>query len=111
MSLSLLKPVGWRRRIAVCAWALVLLKAGLTGAGEVERVRAPEHVRTLTPIKHLIVIIGENRSFDHVFGLYRPRNGQTISNLLSKGIVDADGTPGPNFGRAAQFKAAPQSGY
>jgi phospholipase C len=22
-----------------------------------------------TPIKHLITIIGENRSFDHVFGL------------------------------------------
>ena len=47
------------------------------------------------PIKHVIVLIGENRSFDHVFGTYVPKAGQTISNLLSKGIVNADGTPGP----------------
>lgn len=111
MSLSLLKPVGWPRRIAVCACVLVLLKAGFIAAGEVDRVHGPEQVRTMTPIKHLIVIIGENRSFDHVFGLYRPRNGQTISNLLSKGIVNADGMPGPNFERAAQFQAAAQSSY
>ena len=49
-----------------------------------------------TPIKHVIVIIGENRTFDHVFATYVPKNGQTVSNLLSKGIVKADGTPGPN---------------
>jgi acid phosphatase len=111
MSSSLLKALGWPQRIAVCVCALVLLKAGFIAAGEVERVNAPEQVRTLTPIKHVIVIIGENRSFDHVFGLYRPRKGQTISNLLSKGIVNADGTPGPNFVRAAQFQSAPQSSY
>src|SRR5262249_30314321 len=67
--------------------------------------------RTRTPVKHVITIIGENRSFDHVFGLYKPRDGQTISNLLSKGILKADGTPGPNFGTAAQFQVAPQSSY
>lgn len=27
-------------------------------------------VRTATPIKHLVVIFGENRSFDHYFGIY-----------------------------------------
>ena len=26
-----------------------------------------------TPIKHVIVIIGENRSFDHVFATYVPK--------------------------------------
>ena len=40
---------------------------------------------TQTPIKHVIVIIGENRSFDHVFATYVPKNGQTIRNLLSEG--------------------------
>ena len=60
---------------------------------------------TTTPIKHVIVIIGENRSFDHVFATYVPQNGQTVSNLLSEGIVKADGTPGPNFPQAEQ-KAA-----
>ena len=55
-----------------------------------------------TPIQHVIIIVGENRTFDHLFGTYQPKSGQTISNLLSKGIVNADGTPGPNFSKAAQ---------
>jgi phospholipase C len=59
---------------------------------------------TATPIKHVIVIIGENRSFDHVFATYVPRKGQTVSNLLSKGIVNANGTAGPNFSMAAQYE-------
>ena len=57
---------------------------------------------TTTPIKHVIVIIGENRSFDHVFATYQPKRGQTVWNLLSEGIVNADGTPGPNFSKAEQ---------
>jgi phospholipase C len=60
---------------------------------------------TLTPIKHVIIIIGENRSFDHVFGAYRPRQGQSVLNLLSQGIIRADGSPGPNFTAAAQASA------
>jgi phospholipase C len=64
-----------------------------------------------TPIKHVIVLIGENRSFDHAFGTYVPTAGQTVSNLLSKGIVNADGTPGPNFQLARQASAAAESAY
>jgi phospholipase C len=60
---------------------------------------------TTTPIKHVIVIIGENRSFDHVFATYVPQNGQTVFNLLSQGIIKADGTPGPNFPLAEQKNA------
>jgi phospholipase C len=64
-----------------------------------------------TPIKHVIVLVGENRTFDHTFGTYIPRDGQTVSNLLSKGIVNADGSPGPNFALAAQAQAAPQAAF
>jgi phospholipase C len=60
---------------------------------------------TTTPIKHVIVIIGENRTFDHVYATYRPKEGETISNLLSKGIVKANGKPGPNYSLSAQFSA------
>jgi phospholipase C len=61
---------------------------------------------TTTPIKHVIVIIGENRSFDHVFATYQPvRKGETVWNLLSEGIVNADGTPGPNYANAIQNEA------
>src|SRR5207253_1136353 len=60
---------------------------------------------------HVIVLIGENRTFDHAFGTYVPRPGQLISNLVSKGIVNADGTPGPNFALAAQAEATPQAAF
>jgi phospholipase C len=60
---------------------------------------------TTTPIKHVIVIIGENRTFDHVYATYTPKAGETVSNLLSKGIVKANGKPGPNYSLSAQFAA------
>ena len=63
-------------------------------------------VITRTPIQHVVVIIGENRTFDHTFGTYVPPPGQTIWNLLSKGIIKADGEPGPKFNLAAQWKAS-----
>src|SRR5229473_3290117 len=59
--------------------------------------------RTASPIKHVIVIIGENRTFDHVFATYEPRDGEHVDNLLSKGIIRKDGSPGPNYAKAAQF--------
>jgi phospholipase C len=64
---------------------------------------------TATPIKHVIVIIGENRSFDHVFATYVPKKGEKVWNLLSQGIVKADGTPGPNFSKAEQNAAKDQT--
>ncbi len=65
----------------------------------------------VTPIRHVIVIVGENRTFDHIFGLYRPRHGQSVWNLLSRRILNADGTPGLNYALAEQFQAAAQSLY
>jgi phospholipase C len=44
--------------------------------------------------------------------VYKPKGrGETISNLLSKGIVNEDGSPGPNFAKAQQFSAAAQPSY
>ena len=47
----------------------------------------------------------ENRTFDHVYATYKPKAGETVSNLLSKGIVKTNGTPGPNYSLSAQFSA------
>jgi phospholipase C len=67
---------------------------------------------TTTPIKHVIVIIGENRSFDHLFATYQPVNkGETVLNLLSEGIINADGTPGPNYSSATQYQALDTTVY
>jgi phospholipase C len=66
---------------------------------------------TRTPIKHVVYIIGENRSFDHVYGTYQAPAGQTVWNILSEGIVNADGTPGPNFAKAQQWQASQPGNY
>ncbi|HET7401514.1 MAG TPA: alkaline phosphatase family protein [Usitatibacter sp.] len=67
---------------------------------------------TATPIKHVVIIVGENRSFDHLFATYvPPRKRARVLNLLSQGIVNADGSPGPNFAKAHQFQVvAPPNG-
>jgi phospholipase C len=73
------------------------------GAGGAHRPR--------TPIEHVIMIIGENRSFDHVFATYKPKSGESINNLLSEEIVKEDGTPGRNFAKAAQNQASDTTSY
>jgi len=61
--------------------------------------------KPVSPIQHVIVIVGENRSFDHLFATYVPKEGESVNNLLSEGIVNADGTPGANYSKALQFRA------
>jgi phospholipase C len=60
---------------------------------------------TSSPIKHVIIIVGENRTFDHIFATYQPKEGEHVDNLLSKQIVKEDGTPGKDFWKAAQYSA------
>jgi len=59
-----------------------------------------------SPIEHVIVIIGENRSFDNIYATYVPKHGQFVRNLLSQGIVNANGSPGPDQDAAKQFQIA-----
>jgi phospholipase C len=96
-----------RQHLAV-ATSLVALVANL-GAPLPAAAQDHDKHSTATPIKHLIVIIGENRTFDHIFATYQPRHGERVSNLLSKGIVNPDGTPGPNFFLASQSSATDSS--
>jgi phospholipase C len=100
-----------RQHVAVGV-SLVALIANL-GAPLPAAAQTPKAEQNLTtsPIKHVIVIIGENRSFDHVFATYQPKNGQTVSNLLSKGIITADGKPGLNYSLSAQYSAVDDSTY
>jgi YD repeat-containing protein len=65
---------------------------------------------TTTPIKHVIVVVGEEVSFDTLFGVYAPSNWQTINNLLSQGIVKKDGSPGPHYAKAVQWQGANNNG-
>jgi phospholipase C len=60
---------------------------------------------SISPIKHVIVIIGENRTFDHVFATYKPKHGQKVWNLLANQVIKEDGTPGREFDRSIQKSA------
>src|SRR5262249_4024146 len=107
------------RRHAVVSIALAALICGLAGAARTQAGQGsqgnqgnqdeggrggPGEIQTATPIKHVIVLIGENWTFDSIFATYRPKDGQRVSNLLSRGIVTASGDPGPNFALSRQFE-------
>src|SRR5580658_7661896 len=99
------------RTLAGLRTGMVFLAAAQFAVGPLAaQTGAPNDGNTTSPIKHVIVIIGENRSFDHVFATYVPKNGQSVDNLLSKGIITLDpnnnAIPGPNFHKAHQLAAA-----
>jgi phospholipase C len=93
-------------RAALFAVTVVQFSLGGPLAGSLQ-AHEPDHDKgsTDSPIKHVIVLIGENRTFDHLFATYVPKQGESVKNLLSEGIIMADGTPGPNFKHAQQFQA------
>lgn len=96
-----------RTAVPIAAVTAVTVTAALTGTAPV----AAASERTTTPIKHVIVIIGENHTFDNVFATYQPPAGQHVLNLLSEGIVTTAGTPGPNAAKAEQKTATDTTTY
>ena len=103
----------WQRWNELLAFvvALIVSFAAMTAASGEEKDKQNQRPQTASPIRHLIIILGENRTFDHVFGVYKPPRGETVSNLLSKGIVKEDGTPGAAFHLARQFTTVIDSRY
>src|SRR5262249_8395221 len=102
-----------RRRLYIGASVFALASAALVvSAFAADPDKVVDSIKTASPIKHVIIIVGENRSFDHLFATYRPNKEEKILNLLSQRIVNADGTPGPNFAKAHQFQitSAPNFG-
>jgi phospholipase C len=100
-----------RLHAAIAGSLAVLLAIGAPASAlaqnENSGIDDARHHQTETPIKHLIVLIGENRSFDNLFATYVPKSRDSVKNLLSEGIINSDGTPGPHFSKAAQFQATP----
>ncbi len=94
-------------RVSCVALAAFQLSRGGAFAAPIQAAEEAQssQLRTRSPIKHVIVIIGENRTFDHVFATYKPKDGETVDNLLSKRIINEDGTPGPNYSLGVQYSA------
>lgn len=104
-----------RLSTSICATTLAfsMLAYAPVGYSNDEPDKAVDRIKTASPIKHVIIIVGENRSFDHLYATYTPKNrGERVLNLLSEGIINADGSPGPNFAKAHQFQivSAPNGG-
>src|SRR5579862_8261977 len=91
-------------RVGLASIALFQFTIGASLAGAAPK-QGSSDANTATPIKHVIIIIGENRTFDHIFATYQPKPGETVNNLLSEGIITAKGAPGVNFALANQFSA------
>ncbi len=101
---------GW----AIARQGIALMVASQLTLGSLPAMAAAgaNDAKTVSPIKHVIIIIGENRTFDHIFATYVPKgHGQTVSNLLSKGIINADGSPGPHYVLSTQSTAMTTSKY
>jgi phospholipase C len=88
-------------RLGLTGIAVAQLALGVTLANAAQSSQGS----TKSPIKHVIVLIGENRTFDHLFATYVPKSRDSVKNLLSEGIINADGSPGRHFSNAAQFQA------
>src|SRR6266853_4021294 len=102
-----------RTKIGASVSATILSAVGLAASVPAAADTSVHEIRTATPIKHVIIIVGENRSFDHLFANYTPKNKENgVRNLLSEKIINADGSPGPNFAKAHQFQitSAPNGG-
>jgi phospholipase C len=85
-----------------------------TGSGTTT-VSAQDALKTATPIKHLVVIFGENRSFDHYFGLYpnaanplgEPAFTAKANTPAVVGYTDALLTANPNSTNAQNLALTP----
>jgi phospholipase C len=105
----------WLVKAAACAltFAMSVFGFGAPARAANDPDNAVDAIKTATPIKHVIIIVGENRSFDHLYATYVPTSKkERVLNLLSEGIINPDGSPGPNFAKAHQFQitSAPNGG-
>src|SRR5579872_5056736 len=101
------KSLHYLRISIVCVTAFQFSLGGPLASPLLAQDHDRDHGDTASPIKHVIILIGENRSFDNLFATYVSPSGDSVKNLLSEGIIKADGTPGKHFKRAQQFQAVP----
>lgn len=92
-----------RKRIALAAGALLFAPAALAG----EAADAPA-ANPFSRIGHIVVVVMENRSFDHVFGLFPGAEGVAGAHNPQ---VDRDGRPLPGFTVPGETTARPNAPF
>lgn len=77
-----MRAIGRESRAATALLAGVLVFAACTGGGRSPKPsQAPPEPETKWPIKHVVFIIKENRTFDHLFGKMPGANGVTKGKM------------------------------
>jgi phospholipase C len=77
-----INTLGHNLRLGLALGAMAVVLSPIASA-EAQTASPPV---SRTPIKHLIVVIGENHSFDNVFATYVPPDpSQSVLNVLSQG--------------------------
>lgn len=79
-----------RSVLVALSLAIVLVSSGCRGIGAGEPQRPPVGGGTGTtasPVQHVVVVVMQNRSFNHLFGAYPAPAGQTVDGIRP-------GTPG-----------------
>jgi phospholipase C len=72
----------WRRRAAICASVAAVSAVSAVTSGHADPDKSVDKIQTATPIKHVIIIVGENRSFDHLFATYVSKHeDERVRNL------------------------------
>ncbi|GAB3570058.1 alkaline phosphatase family protein [Arthrobacter alkaliphilus] len=82
----------------VSALAASTIAAGMIGFGMTPASADSDHKETSTPIKHVVVIFGENVSFDHYFATYpqaanTPGETQQGTGIAAPAFTAAKNTP------------------
>jgi phospholipase C len=107
--------------IPLTAMALALAACGSSGGSSSPSATqsVADAAATATPIKHLVVIFGENVSFDHYFGTYpqaanpagEPMFNAAANTPTVNGLTDALLTANPNFTNAANAALTPPGNF
>ncbi|MHB8286287.1 MAG: phospholipase C [Caulobacteraceae bacterium] len=103
---------------------MLLMLSACSGGGSgssttAATVSPQDALATATPIKHLVVIYGENESFDHYFGTYPNAANTTGEPVFTaaagtpavNGLTSTLLTANPNVTNAANIAAATKGGY
>src|SRR5580698_2901155 len=106
--------------IPLTAMALALAACGSSGSSTPSTAQSVQDAAvTATPIKHLVVIFGENVSFDHYFGTYpnaanpagEPMFNAATNTPAVNGLTEALLTDNPNFTNAANKALTPPGNF
>ena len=92
MSAKFMRP--WKAKLAILAASTIL-----SGAAAMPSVAGDDQAQspsTQTPIKHIVVIYGENESFDHYFGTYPFAENPKVLAFPEPRFVADDDTPSAN---------------